>query len=191
MKFWHTICLTLFICIITLIGCRSGNGKHSVDTSQNDIQASDTSDTQIPSSSQQSNRLILSMPDCSNKKAGETFEVILNGEFLDPFYQISGRLEFDSNSVRPTSCSKGDWFTSNDIEYFNLNQKDILPFALTPKYGKGKARTGKGTLARFQFQIIDPSKDCRVQLENNLTNLQVRNEQQGRLNVNLEREVTK
>lgn len=192
MKFWHILCALTLLCLVVLVGCRSGSKSGSTSTNQNNAAAIETSDSvPVPNQSSNENRLILAMPDCTDKAAGEIFSVSLQGDFIEPFYQISARLKFDSTAIQPVSAEKGSWFANSDIEYLNLAQKDILPFALTPKNQTSKARNGNGTLAKFKFRIIDPSKDCRVQLINDLTFLHVRNDKQQRIVVNIEREVTK
>jgi hypothetical protein len=150
-------------------------------------------------------RLISELPALSGKPAGTEFEFVLRATLVEPVFQGSARIIYDSNLVEPVNATSGKGLPSGVVVLARTNAAPgtlqltsidrpaafdgCVPFAFTSRPGGAAISPGAAELLRVKFRLKRASPaGIPVRLQNDPQFLQLRSSQGLRLAFDLERE---
>lgn len=128
------------------------------------------------------NKLVLTTPALAELAAGEEFEAVLSGEFVDEVYQGSCRLAYDPALLEPVTCGIGTFVPADMATLADTQQHGFVPFAFTGLPGDpGISAGSSGMLLTVRFRVLTASTEARVRFVSDTEFLQLRDRNSRRL----------
>lgn len=191
-------CACILLCAMVLSGC----GPRTA-TPIPALKSAPPTPAAEPGAQPAARRNVLSatLPPLGRLVVGAEFDYVLSADMVEALFQGSGRVLYDSRSVRPIAAAWGPLAPPSGVRVAKLDAAaaatpmggldGVAPFAFTALPGQGSVVPGQGEILRLRFKLIGKVRDgAAIRLQNDPAYLQLRDSQGRRLSFDLSEEVS-